>query len=141
MTGLLKKTLGAGLCPVPPPLVPPAPEGAGHIARVPEHKGTLDLIFQSQLAQKFSIKVRFKYFNQGLVDPDLFFKRDHDRDCLFSSKVRFIFFNQDPIKKIKSRSDFKISIESRFLFFNQGLLKKIKSRSDFKISIKVRFIF
>lgn len=57
-----------------------------------------------------------KFFKQGLIDPDQLFKRDYDRDEIFPSKVRFIFFNQDPIKKIKSRSDFKFSSMVHFIF-------------------------
>jgi hypothetical protein len=43
--------------------------------------------FQSGSAQKFSIKVWLKFFVQGLIDPDRFFKRDRVRDEIFSSKV------------------------------------------------------
>jgi len=35
--------------------------------------------FQSKSAKNFSIKVWLKNENQGLIDPDQFFNRDHDR--------------------------------------------------------------
>jgi len=44
-------------------------------------------IFQSRSAQNFSIKVCLKNFMQGLVDPELIFNRDPDRDEKFSCKV------------------------------------------------------
>jgi hypothetical protein len=59
---------------------------------------------QAKSARKFVIKVRLKKYNQGLIDPEQLFKRDCDRDELFSNKVRFIFFNQGLLEKIKSKS-------------------------------------
>ncbi len=44
-------------------------------------------IFQSRFAQKLSIKVYLKFFNQGTIDPDHFFNHDHDRDAKISIKV------------------------------------------------------
>ncbi|MDP3396100.1 MAG: hypothetical protein Q8S57_05470 [Methanoregula sp.] len=44
-------------------------------------------LFQSGSAQKIPIKVMVKFFNQSLIDPDRFFKRDRDRDEKFPNKV------------------------------------------------------
>jgi len=35
--------------------------------------------FQSRFAEKFSIKVRLKKFNQTLIDPETIFNHDRDR--------------------------------------------------------------
>jgi len=43
--------------------------------------------FQSRFAQKLSIKVCLKIFNQGSIVPDQFFNRDPVRYEIFSSKV------------------------------------------------------
>jgi hypothetical protein len=42
------------------------------------NQGVLE-IFSSRSAENFSIKVWLKNENQGLIDPDQFFDRDHDR--------------------------------------------------------------
>jgi len=43
--------------------------------------------FQSRFAQKLSIKVYLKFFNQGTIDPDQFFHHDHDCDAKISIRV------------------------------------------------------
>jgi hypothetical protein len=44
------------------------------------------------------------FFNQGLIDPDQIFDRDHDRDENFSIKVRVKNFNQSLLKFFSSGS-------------------------------------
>ena len=44
-------------------------------------------IFQSRFAQKLSIKVGLKNFNQGTIDLDQIFNHDHDRDEKISIRV------------------------------------------------------
>jgi len=43
--------------------------------------------FQSRSAEKFSIKVRLKKFNQTLIDPETIFNHDRDLDEKKSIRV------------------------------------------------------
>jgi len=64
-----------------------SPQAVGRNAMGSTRRHYLNVIFQSLLAQKFSIRDWLKHFTQGLVDLKLFFKRDRDRDEIFSGKV------------------------------------------------------
>jgi hypothetical protein len=55
-------------------------------------------ITQCTFVLLFSTKVRQKNFNQGPVDPDYDFNRDHDRVEKILSKVRQNFFTQGLIE-------------------------------------------
>jgi len=47
----------------------------------------------------FSTRVCRKIFHQGLIDPELFFNRDRDRDDFFSIKPCLKIKNQRLLKK------------------------------------------
>jgi len=51
--------------------------------------------------EKKSCKI---FFNQSLIDPDQFFNQDPDRDEKFSTRVRQKFFNHGLVEKNKSRT-------------------------------------
>ena len=47
-------------------------------------------IFWAESGWKIRFKVWLIFFKQGLIDPEMIFKRDRDRDGIFLSKVRLI---------------------------------------------------
>ncbi|MDO9035187.1 MAG: hypothetical protein Q7U51_08305 [Methanoregula sp.] len=83
-------------------------------------------IFQSRFAQKLSIKVCLKIFNQGSIDPDQFFNRDPVRYEIISSKVW--------LKKIQLKSEQKFSIRIRFIRITFSIMTMIASEKDFSQS-------
>ncbi|MDO9324832.1 MAG: hypothetical protein Q7T80_07720 [Methanoregula sp.] len=59
---------------------------------------------RSKSAQKFKIGIRLGISNQGLIDPDQFSNRDHDRGEMFSIRIRLKNYNQSLPGNFKSRS-------------------------------------
>jgi len=81
-------------------------------------------------------------FNQGSIDPDRFFDRDRDRDENFSIRIRWKIFNQGLMKKFQSGSGDQKLTPCALLHWNRSRRKiapghGFRSESAQNFSIRV----